>query len=151
MTDHAPAPWWYRLLARLFPKRVREIPEANNPDRIVLRQFAIIRQFAYVQAFASGEDPDWYHSHQWRWLAVLVLWGSYTEKRRGREPRRVTAPALYVMGPGTRHQVTAPVQHTSIAIGFGRDESLRRYFHKDDLDGLGIPWTEHVKKMTARL
>lgn len=141
-------PWWFRLAERIVPSRVREIPEANNPDRIVLRQVAIVRQHVYLHGFASGEDPDWFHSHQWRWLAAIVLWGSYTE-RRVNICRRVRAPHAYVMGPSTVHQVTEPRSHCSLVIGWGRDESLRRYFHRDAL--AGVPWTEHVKKQVRRL
>lgn len=141
---HAPAPWWYRLAARLFPKRCREIPEANNPDRIVLRQFAIARQYVYLQSFASGEDPEWFHSHQWRWLLCFVLWGSYVETRLNLR-RRVRAPWVYLMGPSTIHQVTEPRAHTSLAIGMARDEDARRYFPRTALEG--VDWREHVKLM----
>jgi hypothetical protein len=142
------APWWWRLARRLWPARVREVPEPTDPGRLILRQFALQRRRAYLQAFCGGENPDWYHSHQFRYVLVFVLWGSYTERRRV-TVRRVRAPWVYLMGPDTIHQVTEPRSHTSIAIGFGRDESLRRYYHKDAL--AGIPWTEHVKHLSPRI
>jgi hypothetical protein len=117
-----PAPWWYRLASRLAPARCREIPEAQNPGRVLLRQAAIVLRSVYLQGFASGEDKRWYHAHG-RWLLVLGLWGGYTERRPGCTPRRVRAPYVYAMHPAAYHQVSEPTPgHTSIAIMWGKGE-----------------------------
>lgn len=146
-TTH-PAPWWYRLAARLFPGRCREIPEANNPDRVLLRQFAIIKRRVYLQNFASGEDPRFMHSHQWRRTFAVGLWGGYIEHRLAGPARIVRAPYAYTMGPDVIHQVVEPTRgHTSLFVGFGRDDSNRRYFDAD----AGTPWEQHVKRQVKRI
>lgn len=91
MIEH-PAPWWYRLAARYFPDRCREIPEARNPERVVLRQVALVKRYVYLQQFASPEDPRFMHSHQWHRTFAFGLWGSYREARRPRRGRHDQAP-----------------------------------------------------------
>lgn len=134
------APWWYRLLARLFPTRCREIPEADNPTwcrhraplelgecsicgappRIVLRQFAILKRRFYLQQFACSEDPRFMHSHPARYSIVLGLWGRYTERRiAGRAYERV-APYLYTLDGSHVHHVQHPGPgHTSLFLLLG--------------------------------
>jgi hypothetical protein len=142
-----PAPWWYNILNWLFPDRCREIPEAVNPDRFVLRQFAIVKRYVYLQQFASSEDAQWMHSHQWRRTFAIGLWGSYTEVRHGIR-RRVRAPYFYTMGPDVVHRVEDPSPgHTSIFVGLFRDDSLKRYFPSDG----GMPWEEHIKVKVKRI
>lgn len=144
-----PAPWWYRLLARLFPGRVREIPEAVNPDRIVLRQFAIIKRYVYLQQFASSEDPRWMHSHQWRRTIAIGLWGRYTERRHN-VYRTVRAPYLYTMGADVVHHVQDPSPgHTSIFVGLWRDDDLKFYFPTVPRER--VPWEQHIKVKVVRI
>jgi hypothetical protein len=141
--------WWYRLAERWVPERCREVPEARNPERLVLRQVALVRRYAYLQQFASGEDESYCHSHQWRWLLVFVLWGSYLEYRLvGDRVRLRRAPAAYLMGPDCIHRVNWPSRgHTSLAIGFWRDEAARQYFPVY----AGKPWRQHVKQLVKRI
>ncbi len=146
MTHH-PQPWWYRLAARLCPDRCREIPEAVNPDRIVLRQVALVKRYVYLQQFASGEDPRWMHSHQWHRTIALGLFGSYTERRHN-VARLVRAPYLYTMGPDVIHQVIDPSPgHTSIFVGLWRDDSMKFYFER----GAGVFWEDHIKVKVKRI
>lgn len=141
-----PAPWWFRALARAFPERCREIPEAVNPNRVVLRQFAIWKRHVYLQQFASSEDPRWFHSHQWKRTIAIGLWGSYTEERHN-VSRRVSAPYFYTMGPDVIHHVQNPSRgHTSIFVGLWRDDDLKRYFRL-----AGVPWYQHIRKMVKRI
>lgn len=172
---HWPAPWWYRLLARIAPGRCREIPEAANPDRIVLRQFAIVKRYVYLQQFASGEDRLYMHSHPYRFMIALGLWGAYTERRIAGETRTRIAPYLYTMDGGHVHHVqNVTPGHTSIFAGFGRaaDGSAgdKRYFGTPvDLDESRasnddhIPheiagavtfsrlWSKHIQKFVERI
>jgi hypothetical protein len=142
-----PAPWWFHLLSRWFPDRCREIPEAVNPDRIVLRQFAIVKRYCYLQQFASSEDARFMHSHQWRRVFALGLWGSYTEQRHNIK-RLVVAPYFYTMGRDVVHHVQDPSPgHTSIFFGVFRDDDLKQYFET----GRGIPWEQHIQKMVKRI
>lgn len=144
-----PAPWWYRLAARLFPDRCREIPEAQEPDRIVLRQFAIVKRYAYLQQFASSEHQDWLHSHQWRYTFALGLWGEYTERRLAGATRRRRAPYAYFMDSSVIHQVTCPTAgHTSIFVGMFRDDDLKHYYPAETGRRL---WSDHVKVMVKRI
>ncbi len=46
---HHPRPWWYRVALKVAPGRCREIPEAQNPDRIVLRQVALVKNRRELQ------------------------------------------------------------------------------------------------------
>ncbi len=149
MTQEHPAPWWYRLAARIVPSRCREIPEARNPDRILLRQVAIIKRTAYMQQFASGEDDCYMHEHEFRRCICVGLWGGYTEKRWW-GTKVVRAPYLYTMLPDVVHQVTRPTPgHTSLFIGIGRFRE-RRYYHAHS-PAKSWPWTEHVKKQVKRV
>ena len=143
-TPHHPQPWWYHVAARYFPDRCREIPEARNPERIVLRQFALIKRYAYLQQFASSEDPGWAHSHQWRYTVALGLWGSYTETRLAGWARRRCAPYLFWMDATVIHQVSVPsVGHTSIFIGLFRDDDLKHYY---PVPAIGRKhWEAHIK------
>lgn len=142
-----PAPWWYRLAERWFPDRCREIPEAQHPDRIVLRQFALVKRYVYLQQFASSEAFDWMHSHQWHRTIALGLWGSYTERRHN-IARKVRAPYLYTMGVDVVHQVILPSRgHTSIFVGLWRDDDLKQYFRR----GAGVPWEKHIKVKVKRV
>lgn len=145
--DEHPAPWWYRLAARVLPERVREIPESLDPGRVLLRQLAIVRRSVYLQGFASGEDARWLHSHQWRWTIVLGLWGSYTERRMAGSERRRRAPYVTVMSADVVHQVTDPSPgHTSLLVGLRRDDSMRKYFPA----GIGRHWSVHVRRLVRR-
>lgn len=147
---HHPAPLWFRFLSWLFPSRCREIPEATDPGRILLRQFAIIPRVCYLQQFASGENPDFYHRHEFARAHALVLSGSYTESRPGQQPRRVHAPAYYSMDRSVRHRVTDPsARHTSIFFGWKR-VGERGYFHRYALS-TEIPWQKHVKQQVKRI
>jgi hypothetical protein len=132
------------------PGRCREIPEANNPDRIVLRQVALVKRYAYIQQFASSEDPRWMHSHQWHYMFALGLWGGYTEVRPNGWSRFRTAPYAYVMDQGHIHHVQCPGPgHTSLFVGLFRQDSLKHYFPHPAL--YRRTWTDHVKKMVARI
>lgn len=144
-----PAPWWYRLLSRWFPDRCREIPEAVNPERIVLRQFAVVLRYVYLQQFASSEDARWQHSHQWRRTFALGLWGRYRERRLGgKYSRRVRAPYFYTMGRDVIHQVRFPSKgHTSLFIGLWRDDDLKEYHRV----GRGVHWEEHIRVKVKRI
>lgn len=143
-----PAPWWFRLLNRFFPDRCREIPEATDPSRVVLRQFAIWKRYIYLQQFAGSENIEWYHSHQWRRTFAIGLWGSYTESRLN-ITRRIQAPYFYTMGPDVIHQVTVPSPgHTSIFIGLWRNDDLKQYF-RINLDG--VLWSDHIKVFVKRI
>ena len=142
-----PAPWWFRLAQRFFPGRCREIPEAIHPERIVLRQFAIVKRYCYLQQFASSEDPCYMHSHQWRRTFALGLWGSYTEQRLNVKRRKV-APYAYTMGRDVIHHVQDPSPgHTSLFVGLFRDDDLKFYFHI----ARRIPWQAHIRKMVKRI
>lgn len=148
MTRQHPAPWWFRLASRLWPDRCREIPEAVNPSRIVLRQVALWPRHVYLQQFASGEDPRYFHSHQWRRTFAIGLWGSYTERRLN-VYRRVRAPYLYTMGRDVLHHVLAPSPgHTSIFVGLFRNDNLKVYCPS----GLGaVGWEKHIKVKVKRI
>ncbi len=143
-----PKPWWFRLAERLFPSRCREIPEARNPGRILLRQVAIIPRTVYLQQFASGEDPRFMHRHEFQRSIVVGLSGGYMERRLTGPVRKVRAPYAYTMGPDVIHQVTEPTPgHTSLLIGLGRIQE-RHYFHADIADW---HWSDHVKRQVARI
>lgn len=163
-----PAPWWYRLLAWLWPSRCREIPEANNPDRLVLRQFAIVKRFVYLQQFASAEDPRFMHSHPYRRMIAIGLWGRYLEQRIAGAAKQRRAPYLYFMDAGHVHHVQSPGRgHTSVFIGIGRaaddSEGDKRYFGTPRLLAeTTIPvvdapttfaksWRDHIRVKVARI
>lgn len=156
MTEH-PAPWWYCLAERALPERCREIPEAQNPERIVLRQVALISRHLYLQQFASSEDASWMHSHQWHFTIALGLWGSYTEWRPGAAPRERIAPYLYWMDESVIHHVQAPSEgHTSLFLGLWRDDGLK-YYHGVEgrlrryRTGVSRLWSDHVIKQVKRI
>ena len=149
MTQH-PAPWWYRLAVRLVPSRCREIPEARSPDRIVLRQVAIAKHHWYLQQFASAEDPRYMHSHPFRGMIAIGLWGRYTEHRIAGASIERRAPYLYTMdGSHVHHVQEVSPGHTSLFLGFGRaaDDSPgdKRYY--------GVPgptsWTGSLSPITV--
>lgn len=159
-----PAPWWYRFLVWLWPSRCREIPEAVNPGRVVLRQFAIVKGRWYLQQFASAEDPRFMHSHPFRFMFAIGLWGSYIERRIAGAPRRRRAPYLYTLDGGHVHHVQAPSRgHTSLFLGFGRaadgSEGDKRYFGTPvdgASDGLGPEtraalWYDHIREQVKRI
>lgn len=145
---HHPAPWWYRLAAKIWPGRCREIPEAVNPDRIVLRQVAIVKRYCYLQQFASSEDKNWMHSHQWYWTIALGLWGSYTEWRMAGRARHHKAPYFYMMDERVVHQVLNPGPgHTSIFIGLWRNDDLKHYYPVNP----PVFWEDHIKVKVKRI
>lgn len=126
--DH-PAPWWFLLAMRFFPERCREIPEAVNPDRIVLRQVALWFRHVYLQQFASSEDPRYMHSHQWLHTIAIGLWGKYEEHRIAGPMCVRRAPYFYTMDASVVHHVQNPSPgHTSIFIGLFRDDDLKHYY-----------------------
>lgn len=153
MEQHS-APWWYTLAARYFPSRCREIPEATQPERIVLRQFALWKRHVYLQQFASSESFDWMHSHQWRRTFALGLWGNYFERRLagyGRcagNIRERSAPYCYTMGAEVIHQVVCPsAGHTSLFVGLWRDDDLKHYYPAD----CAVEWEDHIQVMVERI
>lgn len=159
-----PRPWWFRLALRLCPGRCREIPEAANPDRIVLRQVALIGRHVYLQQFASGEDPRFMHSHPYRFMIAVGLWGSYIERRIAGRTRTRRAPYLYTMDGGHVHHVQAPTAgHTSIFVGIGREadgsEGDKHYYGVPrDAVGVGYPptslrlnWADHIQVKVERI
>lgn len=156
MNQHYPAPWWYRLANVVFPSRCREIPESTDPDRILLRQFAIIRRYVYLQQFASSEAEDWFHAHNWFIIVAIGLWGGYKEEIMppGHTPiekfeRR--APYLTFMDRTIRHRVSCPsTGHTSLSIGLGPNYGDRTYFHRND-PSTPVSWQNHVKKLVRRI
>ena len=166
-TQHHPAPWWYRLAERFIPERCREIPEAVNTDRIVLRQVAIIKRYLYLQQFASSEDVRYMHSHQWYRTFALGLWGSYVEARIAGPYHRRAAPYFYTMDASVVHQVFAPSPgHTSLFLGLWRDDDLKHYYgaprparellrQLEEDPGGPITyrrlWSAHIKKMVKRI
>ncbi len=154
---HHPAPWWYRLAERFFPERCREIPEAQNPDRIVLRQVALVKRYVYLQQFASAEDPRYMHSHQWHRTIALGLWGSYREARIAGPDKVRRAPYAYTMDSSVVHHVQDVLPgHTSIFVGLWRDDDLKHYYGvpKDvegDPDTFRRLWSDHIKVMVKRI
>ncbi len=145
-----PKTWWYKMAERLAPDRCREIPEAVNPDRIVLRQVAIIKRYLYLQQFASSEDMGYMHSHQWLRVFALGLWGSYTEKRLAGRARRRQAPYFYIMGADVVHHVQLPsAGHTSLFLGLWRDDDLKHYFPAH-APGKRL-WSDHIRVMVKRI
>jgi hypothetical protein len=146
-----PAPWWYRLAARVVPSRCREIPECGG-RRILLRQVALVGRTVYLQGFASGEDPAYMHSHPGTLVLVLGIWGACSERRLGRaRVRRRVAPYAYAMDDATIHLNTEPTRgHTSIVAFLGRVEPGpdREYFPADTR---GVPWHEHTSVRVRRV
>lgn len=171
--ENHPAPWWYRVLSRIFPSsgetdpakipwwdRCREIPEARNPECVLLRQFAIIRRYVYLQQFASSEDPRYQHSHPWHFMIAIGLWGRYRERRMAGPDRERKAPYCYTMDASHIHQVQNPAPgHTSIFIGLWRDDDMKHYYRTPTLVTgteaspvtVKVHWTDHIKKMVKRI
>jgi hypothetical protein len=166
-------PWWYRLALRICPSRCREIPEADNPTwpdgspRVLLRQVALVKRYVYLQQFACSEDARYMHSHPYRFMVALGLWGGYVEHRIAGPAILRTAPYCYTLDGGHVHHVQHPTAgHTSIFAGFLRaaDGSLgdKRYFgapYDQAFDGdVPLPpqtrrklWSDHIRKMVARI
>ena len=137
-----------------MPSRCREIPEAQDPSRIVIRQFAIVKGRAYLQQFAGPEDVRWYHSHPWSKGTVAIgLWGSVAEETMGgpTNKRLWIAPYFRYMGPEFIHR-TEPLGpgHTSIFIGLGKKTDDKFYYPKLDAT-TKRRWQEHVKKVVKRI
>ena len=149
-----PAPWWFRLAQRWFPNRCREIPEPTDPNRTLIRQFALWKRHVYLESFSSSENQLWMHSHQWRWTIAIGLWGSYIERRlAGRWLKFRDAPYCYVMGHDVVHNVDQPTAgHTSLLIGLWRDDSMKYYFPTaaNALDERR-PWSAHIQRFVTRL
>ena len=144
-----PAPWWYRLAVRFIPGRCREIPEALDPARTLLRQVAIWKRHVYLQQFASGENLDWMHSHPWRFMIAIGLWGGYTERRLAGPSRDRCAPYLFFLDNRDIHHTTYPRRgHTSIFIGLGKKTDAKHYFPADPER---VHWIEHIKVKVKRL
>lgn len=166
--SHHPKPLWFKLAEFFFPDRTREIPEAQNPDRIVLRQFALVKRMVYLQQFASSEDPRYMHSHQWRRTFALGLRGGYTESRIAGPDIARDAPYFYTMDASVVHHVQDPSpDHLSVFVGIGRDDNLKHYYGSPQLTDytpdprfkqdttrpltLRSRWEKHVLKMVARI
>lgn len=133
-----PPTWWFRLLAWLWPSRCREIPHPRQPTwpdgspRILLRQFSIRLGHWYLQQFACNEDEK-LHSHPYRFMIALGLWGGYLEERAAGRPRRKSAPYFYTMDDTVTHHVRdVRPGHTALFLGFGRapdgDDADKHYF-----------------------
>jgi len=143
-------PWWYRLALRSAPERCREIPEAQNPDRTLLRQVALISRRVYLQQFVSGEDDRYFHRHAGPVLAI-GLRGTYVDSsllpEGGMLIKRVRAPYVRYMNSSHAHRVTHPQRQCSIFV------LLRRKQERTYTDGRGRfwPWQEHVKKQVERI
>jgi hypothetical protein len=146
-----PKTWWFKLLERVFPSRCREVPEATNPDQVLIRQFAIWKGRVYLQQFASSENPEWHHSHPWKYGTVAIgLWGSVQDTHLGNDWRtkRKRAPYLSVYGPTTIHQSTDPSPgHTSIFIGLGEKRDSEKHYFRAERK----PWREHILRLVKRL
>lgn len=164
MSNEHPAPWWYRLAEWLAPGRCREIPEAVNPDRIVLRQVALVSRSIYLQQFASSEDPRFMHSHQWRRTIAIGLWGRYRERRIAGPARVRRAPYAYTMDASIVHHVQDPTPgHTSVFIGLGRDDDLKHYYGTPETkpEGWSVAgehprtfrrlWSDHIQRFVKRI
>jgi hypothetical protein len=147
-----PKPSWFRFLEQWFPERCREVPEASDPDRILLRQFAIVKGCAYLQQFASGENPEFYHSHPWRHGTIAIgLRGRLIDHNfvgywRHKEVR---APYFRYMGPNTVHNTTDPSpDHVSIFIGLGTKTNDKGYWVNPPKPQ---HWTNHIQRLVKRL
>lgn len=164
-----PPPWWFRWANYLLPERCREVPCPTQPERIMLRQFALWKRYAYLQQFACSEELNWMHSHQWRRVWAFVLWGGYVERRLGEAARNRRAPAVYTMDHRVAHHIQYPTPgHTSLFVGLWRDDDLKGYFPtfwQVGLTGglLGLewerqhsrawrkPWESHIQKLVKRI
>lgn len=179
-----PAPWWYRLARWFFPEiepgapwsqtwrdRCREIPEPVEPSRIIMRQFALVQRYVYLQQFCGAEDSRYMHSHPFRWMFAIGLWGRYREVRICGPDRQRIAPYAYTMDASIVHHVQdVSPGHTSVFIGIGRDDNLKHYYGAPrTIDGGEVRvawkgavektppttarklWSDHIKKMVARI
>lgn len=148
-----PALWWYILLAKWFPNRVREIPEARDPEQILIRQFAIIKERAYLQQFACSENHNWHHSHPWKWGTIAIgLSGSVTDHKYGMKhlEKRYKAPYIRYMGPAHIHRTSDPSpNHTSIFLGLGPKTDEKYYYQNPPSNQRH--WTKHIKKVVKRI
>jgi hypothetical protein len=149
---HAKKPWWYKLAERIVPGRCREIPEAREPDQILLRQVALISRRVYLQQFASAEDHRYYHRHEGPVLCI-GLWGSYVDVELKRRKmgitlilRRICAPYIRYMPADYWHHVERPRNQCSIFVVLRRQRE--RYYTEG---GRSWPWKEHVKKQVERI
>lgn len=74
-----------RLLCILFPWRSRIVPAAEDPERPLLKQFAILRagRFGalYLQHFVTPEPREFVHCHRWHSMRSWVLSGLFIEER----------------------------------------------------------------------
>ena len=113
----------------------------------MLRQVALIRNHVFLQQFASGENPEFMHSHPWTYGTLAIgLWGSLVERRQADPTRHKVwkAPYARYMGPNYVHQSVEPGDgHTSIFIGLGRKTDEKYYFKSDDR----IHWRQHILKI----
>jgi hypothetical protein len=160
-TIQHPKTWWFKLAERWFPDRCREVPEAVNPNRIVMRQFALFGRHLYLQQFCSDEDPRFLHCHQWHRTVALGLWGAYTEHRMAGPEKRRRAPYCYTMGPDVIHHVQKVTPgHTSLFLGLWRNDDLKHYYgapqtlaDKSAMEPgtFRRTWDSHIKKMVKRI
>ncbi len=161
-----PRPWWFRLALALVPHRCREVPAPTDSGRVMIRQVALWYRHLYLMQFAGSEEPDWMHSHQWRWTLAVGLWGSYIERRLGERPRVRRAPYAYAMDHTVVHHVQWPTPgHTSLFLGLWRDDDLKHYYPTAPLEQgwralpyerswsepQRVPWEQHIQKMVARI
>jgi hypothetical protein len=99
---------WFilKVLASLFPKRYRIIPNAITGEPL-LRQFKVTN-WAYLQSFAGPEDHNWFHVHRWRKMYSFVLSGWFREERYpGFVYIEHKAPSFYSMGQEVIHRIQA--------------------------------------------
>lgn len=151
MIGHHPELWWFKLAKRLLPDRCREVPEATDPGRVLLRQLAIVKEHCYLQQFASGENCDYHHSHPWSLGTIAIgVSGAVGEERLAgpNRIRRYYAPYFRYMPPEFIHNTFAPsAGHTSIFIGLGRKTDDKHYFSIASKKH----WRDHIKKLVKRI
>lgn len=76
--------WFCLLLCSLMPWRARVIPRADEPSRLLLRQFLVChwgKLSIYLQHFEGPEAWEWFHKHRWDYMRSFVLSGRYVEER----------------------------------------------------------------------
>lgn len=150
-----PKTFWYKILEKYFPSRCREVPEATEPNKILIRQFAIWKGRIYLQQFASGENPAWLHSHPWKKGTIAIgLWGSVVDCQvpGADQVRLYKAPYIRLMGPNHYHQTLDPSKgHTSIFIGLGEKTDFKYYLPKMEVFNLRKHWTTHIQKLVKRI
>lgn len=144
-------------MSALVPERCREIPEARDPSRVVLRQFAVVLRHVYIQQFASSEDERYMHNHQWAWTIAVGLSGSYEEHRIAGPFHLRKAPYFFAMDASTVHHVQRPSGgHTSLLIGLWRDDTLKHYYgtpadNTCDAQTTRVPWPRHIKRFVKQI